>query len=51
MTPTAAAFADILLPLKMSIERDSMRVWWQPLRAMKAITSFGECKSDEEVIV
>ena len=51
MTPTAAAFADILLPLKMSIERDSMRVWWQPLRAMKAVTSFGECKSDEEVIV
>ena len=51
MTPTAAAFADILLPLKMSIERDSMRVWWQPLRAMKAVTSYGECKSDEEVIV
>ena len=51
MTPTAAAFADILLPLKMSIERDSMRVWWQPLRAMKAVTTFGECKSDEEIIV
>ncbi len=51
MTPTAAAFADVLLPLKMSIERDSMRVWWTPLRAMKAVTSFGECKSDEEVIV
>ena len=51
MTPTMAAFADIALPLKMSCERDSMRVWWQPLRAMKAVTSFGECKSDEEVIV
>lgn len=51
MTPTMAAFADIALPLKMSIERDSMRVWWTPLRTMKAITSYGECKSDEEVIV
>ena len=51
MTPTAAAFADILLPLKMSIERDSMRVWWQPLRAMKAVTSFGECKSDETIMI
>ena len=51
LTPTAVAFADIFLPLKTTAERDSMRVWWQPLRAMKAITSFGECKSDEEVIV
>lgn len=51
MTPTAAAFADVLLPLKMSIERDSMRVWWTPLRAMKAVTTYYECKSDEEVIV
>jgi anaerobic selenocysteine-containing dehydrogenase len=51
LTPTAVAFADIVLPLKMSCERDSMRVWWTPLRAMKAVTTYYECKGDEEVIV
>lgn len=51
MTPSVVAFADIFLPLKMTNERDSMRVWWTPLRAMKAVSDYYEAKSDEELIV
>ena len=51
LTPTAIAFADIFLPLKTTAERDSMRVWWTPLRAMKAVSEWYEAKSDEELIV
>lgn len=51
MTPTAVAFADIFLPLKTTAERDSMRVWWTPLRAMKSVSEWYEAKSDEELIV
>lgn len=51
MTPTAVAFADIFLPLKTTAERDSMRVWWTPLRAMKSVSEWYEAKSDEELVV
>jgi anaerobic selenocysteine-containing dehydrogenase len=51
MTPTAMACADLFLPLKMTNERDSMRVWWTPLRAMKSVNEYYEAKSDEELIV
>ena len=51
LTPTAVAYADIFLPLKTTAERDSMRVWWTPLRAMKAVSEWYEAKSDEELIV
>ncbi len=51
MTPTAVAYADIFLPLKTTAERDSMRVWWTPLRAMKSVSKWYEAKSDEELIV
>jgi anaerobic selenocysteine-containing dehydrogenase len=51
MTPTAVAAADIVLPVAMSCERDSMRVWWTPLRALKKVTSYYEAKSDEEIMV
>ncbi|NBI31753.1 molybdopterin-dependent oxidoreductase [Enterorhabdus sp. P55] len=51
LTPTAVAFADIFLPLKTTAERDSMRVWWTPLRAMKSVSEWYEAKSDEELIV
>ena len=51
LTPTAVAFADIFLPLKTTAERDSMRVWWTPLRAMKSVSQWYEAKSDEELIV
>jgi anaerobic selenocysteine-containing dehydrogenase len=51
ITPTAVACADLFLPLKTTAERDSMRVWWTPLRAMKSVTEYYEAKSDEELIV
>ena len=52
MTPSAVAFADLVLPVAMSIERDSARTWWTPLRTMKkAADRFYEAKTDEEIIV
>lgn len=50
LTPSAVAFADLVLPVAMSAERDSARTWWTPLRTMKKVTSFYEAKSDEEII-
>ncbi|MCL1847459.1 MAG: molybdopterin-dependent oxidoreductase, partial [Coriobacteriia bacterium] len=50
ITPTVAAFADIILPLAMSCERDGMRSWWAPLRTIsKVVDPPGECKSDDEM--
>ncbi|NTU90176.1 MAG: molybdopterin-dependent oxidoreductase, partial [Actinobacteria bacterium] len=49
LTPSAIAFADMVLPVAMSCERDSARTWWTPLRAMKKVSSFYEAKSDEEI--
>lgn len=51
MTPTAAALADLFMPIGMSCERDSARAWWTPVRALKKVTSYYEAKSDEEIIV
>jgi anaerobic selenocysteine-containing dehydrogenase len=51
MTPTAVAYADIVLPISMSCERNSIRTWWQPLRSIVKVSQYYECKSDEEVIV
>lgn len=50
MTPSAVAWADLVLPVAMSIERDSARTWWTPLRTMKKVTEYYEAKSDEEII-
>ena len=45
LTPTAVAFADCVLPMAMSIERDSYRSWWQPLRTITAAAGrYYECK-------
>jgi len=49
MTPTAVATADLFLPTAMGCERDSTRVWWWPLRAIKKVTQYYEAKSDEEI--
>ncbi len=49
ITPTMVAFADLILPVAMSCERDSARTWWTPLRAMKKVSTFYEAKSDEEI--
>lgn len=51
MTPSAVAFADLVLPVAMSIERDSARTWWTPLRTMKKVATYYEAKSDEEIVV
>ena len=52
MTPTAVAFADLVLPVSMSVERDSFRSWWQPLRSITAVADhYHECKTDEELVL
>ncbi|MEG0682946.1 MAG: molybdopterin-dependent oxidoreductase, partial [Raoultibacter sp.] len=52
LTPTAVAFADLVLPMAMSVERDSFRSWWQPLRTITASAGrYFECKMDEELVL
>lgn len=51
ITPTAVAAADLMLPVAMSPERNSARVWWTPLRTMSKVCDFYEAKSDEEIII
>lgn len=51
ITPTIAAVCDMVLPVAMSIERNAIRGWWQPLRAISKVIQTGECKSDEEIVV
>ena len=51
ITPTSVAFADILLPVAMSPERNSARTWWTPVRTMTKVSQYYEAKSDEEIIV
>jgi anaerobic selenocysteine-containing dehydrogenase len=51
ITPSMVAFADLILPVAMSCERDSARTWWTPLRAMKKVTQYYEAKSDEEILL
>ncbi|MDR0499629.1 MAG: molybdopterin-dependent oxidoreductase [Coriobacteriales bacterium] len=52
ITPTAVAFADLILPMAMSVERDSFRSWWQPLRTITASAErYHECKMDEELVL
>ena len=51
MTPTILAIADIVLPLAMGCERDSVREWWAPLRAISKVSTFYEAKSDEEIFL
>ena len=50
LSPTAVAFADVFLPAAMSPERDMQRVWWVPLRGMKKVTQYGDCKSDDTIV-
>ena len=51
LTPTAIACADLLLPVAMSPERNSARVWWTPLRTMSKVCDYYEAKSDEDIII
>lgn len=52
MTPTAMACADVVLPIAMSPERNSFRVWYAPMKACtKVVDAPGEAVTDEELIV
>lgn len=53
ITPTASAAADMILPVAMSCERNGIRDWWAPFRAMSKVIETDENgpKSDEEIIL
>lgn len=51
INPSAVALADMVLPLAMSVERNSARVWWTPLREMRKAIDNPDVKSDEEVLL
>ena len=52
MTPTAVAFADLVLPCAMSFERASYRSWYNPLRAITPCADrYYEAKSDDELVL
>jgi anaerobic selenocysteine-containing dehydrogenase len=51
MTPTAVACADLVLPVAMSCERNSVRTWWTPVRSMLKVTSYYEARSDEQIVM
>ena len=49
MTPTATAFADIVLPAAAYPERDGHRAVWYSVQTINKVTQTGECKSDLEI--
>jgi anaerobic selenocysteine-containing dehydrogenase len=51
ITPTAVACGDLLLPVAMSPERNSIRSWWTPVRVQLKACEYYEAKSDEQIIV
>ncbi|SMC37344.1 molybdopterin-dependent oxidoreductase [Sporomusa malonica] len=51
LTPSAVAHADLVLPASMSVERDSLRNWWTPLRSISKVTQYEEAKTDEEIVL
>ena len=52
MTPTAVACGDLILPAAMSVERNSFRSWWTPLRSLtKAADTYEDTKSDEQIVL
>lgn len=51
MTPTAVAFADVVLPCAMSSERWSQRNWWWPTQSISKVAQYEESKSDEQIIL
>ena len=51
MTPTAMACCELVIPVAMSCERNSIRAWWWPLRAIRAASDrYYDVRSDEELI-
>ncbi|MGI6216581.1 MAG: molybdopterin-dependent oxidoreductase [Coriobacteriales bacterium] len=50
MTPTAVGCADLVLPAAMSPERNCIRTWYTPIRAITKVKEPpGEAKSDEDI--
>ncbi len=49
MTPTAVAFADIVLPAATYPERDGLRALWYHVGAINKVTQVEEAKSDMEI--
>lgn len=49
MTPTAQTFGDLFLPVAMGPERDGLRDWFVPVRAITKVTQTGEAKSDDQI--
>lgn len=51
MTPTASGLADLVLPIAMSWERNSIRTDFLSVRAMRKFSTYYEAKTDEEILV
>lgn len=49
MTPSAQAWADVVLPAATFPEREGIRAWWTPLCYQEKAATVGECKSDAEI--
>lgn len=50
LTPTAVALADIFLPVSMGCEREGLRGWYTPLRAISRVIET-DTRSDEELML
>lgn len=50
MTASIMAAGDLVLPVAMTPERDSIRAWWTPLRRIMKVTEYYETKSDEQIV-
>ena len=50
MTPYIEGLCDMVLPIGMSWERNTIRCWFTPMRASRKISQYYECKSDEEIV-
>ena len=51
LTPSAMAYCELVLPIAMGPERNSLRAWWWPLRVIRKTSDrYYECKTDEELV-
>ncbi len=50
-TPSSMAFCELILPIAMGPERNSLRAWWWPLRVIRKTSDrYYETKTDEELV-
>lgn len=51
LTPSAMAYCELVLPIAMGPERNSLRAWWWPLRVIRKTSArYYESKTDEELV-